>query len=100
VFDTLEGTVLPELLRRKGSGEFKVWSVGCASGEEPYSFALLWKAKFEKNRPGVSLSVLATDIDGALLMRAKEGRYRKSSVREVPEEVVRDFFRPDVISMS
>ena len=95
VFNTLEGSVIPDLLRRKGSGEFKVWSAGCASGEEPYSFALLWKAKFEKNRPGVSLSVLATDIDGALLMRAKEGRYRKSSVREVPEEVVRDFFRPD-----
>ena len=95
VFDTLEGSVIPDLLRQKDSGEFKVWSVGCASGEEPYSFVLLWKVKFEKSRPGVSLLVLATDIDEAMLMRAKEGRYKKSSVREVPEGVVRDFFQLD-----
>jgi len=77
VFDTLEGSVIPDLLRQKDSGEFKVWSVGCASGEEP---------------PGVSLSVLATDIDEAMLMRAKEGRYKKSSVREVPKGR-EDFFK-------
>jgi chemotaxis methyl-accepting protein methylase len=36
---------------------------------------------------------LATDINEALLKRAKEGRYKKSSLKEVPEEVLRRFFK-------
>jgi len=95
VFDTLESSVLPAILRNRGKGDLKIWSIGCASGEEPYSVSLLWKKKFEKDFPGVRLSVLATDIDEKMLRRAEEGRYKKSSLKETPQEVLENHFKKE-----
>ncbi len=94
VFNLLGTSIIPLIIKnKKERGELKIWSVGCASGEEPYSFLLLWKEKFEKNFPQIHLSILATDINEKLLERAKEGRYKKSSLKETPEEVIRRFFK-------
>lgn len=95
VFDTIETSLLPTILRKKNGGEFRIWSVGCASGEEPYSLLLLWKERFERNWPQIHLSILATDINENLLERAKEGRYKRSSLREMPESIVASFFRTE-----
>jgi len=94
VFDTLEHSIIPTIINnKKENDKFKIWSIGCASGEEPYSFLLLWKEKFEKVYPQIHLSILATDINEKLLERAKEGKYKKSSLKEIPEEVLRRFFK-------
>jgi chemotaxis methyl-accepting protein methylase len=94
VFDQLENSIIPTITKNKEEGdEFKIWSIGCASGEEPYSFLLLWKEKFENNFPSIHLSILATDINEKLLARAKEGKYKKSSLKEVSEEVLRKLFK-------
>jgi chemotaxis protein methyltransferase CheR len=93
VFQTVVGSILPALLKEKDREDLRVWSIGCASGEEPFSLLLFWKWKFEKDWPKIRLSILATDIDQSLLQRAKEGRYKKSSLIEVPEEVLRDSFK-------
>lgn len=92
VFNTLRRSILPNLLKEKNQGELKIWSIGCASGEEPYTLSLLWKENFEGIHPEVRLSILATDIDEKMLERAREGRYKKSSIREVPEEILRKCF--------
>ena len=94
VFDTLGQHVFPGLLREDRK-DLKIWSIGCASGEEPYSLSILWKEKFEKTWPQVHVSVFATDIDEAMLERAREGKYKKSSLREVPEEIVRKCFHQE-----
>ena len=94
VFNTIETSVFPALLKQN-TRELKMWSIGCASGEEPYSLCLLWKARFEKDWPQVHFSVLATDIDEGLLKRAKEGRYKKSSLREVPQDILGEYFRTE-----
>ena len=94
VFDLLENSIIPTIIKnKKEKDQFKIWSIGCASGEEPYSFLLLWKEKFEKKFPQIHLSILATDINGNLLERAREGRYKRSSLKEVPEEILRRFFK-------
>lgn len=94
VFDTLGQHVFPDLLKQDRN-ELKSWCVGCASGEEPYSLALLWKENFEETRPEVRLSILATDIDENLLGRARKGTYKDSSLREVPEGIVKKFFKKE-----
>jgi len=94
VFNTIETSVFPALLKQN-TRELKMWSIGCASGEEPYSLSLLWKARFEKDWPQIHFSVLATDIDESLLERAKEGRYKKSSLREVPQDILGEYFRTE-----
>lgn len=93
VFDILENSIIPSIVERKGAGDFRIWSIGCANGEEPYSLSMLWKEKFEKRWLSISLSILATDINEKLLERAKEGKYKKSSLKEVSEENLQRFFK-------
>jgi chemotaxis protein methyltransferase CheR len=95
VFHILETSVIPTLLKEKKEGTLKAWSIGCASGEEPYSLSLLWKGRFEKEQPGVRFSILATDIGEYLIERARKGRYKKSSMEEIPEDIFRNLFKRD-----
>ena len=93
VFEIFENSILPSMVEHRGAGDFKIWSMGCANGEEPYSLSMLWKEGFENKFPEIRLAILATDINKGLLERAREGRYKKSSVKEVPEEILRRFFK-------
>ncbi len=95
VFDTLEHSILPSMIDDKVAGNIQIWSIGCANGEEPYSLSMLWREGFEKSFPQIRFAVLATDINGNLLARAKEGRYKKSSLKEVPGKFLQKFFRVD-----
>jgi chemotaxis protein methyltransferase CheR len=92
-FNILETSLIPRVIKKRKDGGLKIWSIGSASGEEPYSIALLWKERFENSWPQIHLSILATDIDDKMIGRAKEGRYKKSSLKEVPEETLRRFFK-------
>jgi chemotaxis protein methyltransferase CheR len=94
VFHLLETSLVPALAEKNADGRLNLWSIGCASGEEPYGVAMLWKMTLEKRWPSLRLSLLATDIDGKLLERAREGGYKKSSLEEVPEEHLRRGFEP------
>ncbi len=94
VFAFLGNSIIPTIIKNKiETDQIKAWSIGCANGEEPYSLSVLWGMKFEKDFPEIRVSILATDINEPLLERAKMGRYKESSVREVPEEIVRRFFK-------
>jgi chemotaxis protein methyltransferase CheR len=73
VFDALRADVLPAL-----GPTVSAWSAGCASGEEPYSLVLA------AADGGVAITVLATDVDAALLERARAARYPDSSLRDLP----------------
>jgi chemotaxis protein methyltransferase CheR len=73
VFEALRDEVLPEL-----GPDVTAWSAGCASGEEPYSLVL---AAAEAR---VGMHVVATDIDSALLERARKASYPESSLRDLP----------------
>jgi chemotaxis methyl-accepting protein methylase len=92
VFQTIGQSILPALLQEKDSEEIRIWSIGCASGEEPYSLLLLWKEGFGGAWPRIRFSIVATDIDERMLARAKEGKFKKSSLKEAPEGIVRRFF--------
>ena len=95
VFQTVVDSILPALLKEKDREDLRVWSIGCASGEEPYTLSLLWKEGFEKAWSHIHLLILATDIDESLLERATGGRYKKSSLKEAPEGILRKFFKPE-----
>jgi len=93
VYDALENFIIPTVVENMGAGDFKIWSIGCANGEEPYSLSMLWKERFERNFSQTHLTLLATDINENLLKRAREGRYKRSSLKEVPERILQRFFR-------
>jgi chemotaxis protein methyltransferase CheR len=85
VFERLERDVLPELARTQRV--IRAWSAGCASGEEPYSLALLWQIRVAPRLPGASLLIIASDVDERLLERARRACYTASSLREIPEDL-------------
>ena len=62
-----------------GSQTIRVWSAGCASGEEAYTLALLAAEAFAPGPPPVD--VLGTDVSSAALAAAAAGRYRERAVR-------------------
>ncbi len=62
-----------------GSGVIRVWSAGCATGEEPYTLALLAAEAFAP--APAPLDVLGTDISGGAIAAAVVGRYRERAIR-------------------
>ena len=89
VFDTLNGDVLPHLAetaQQKGKTVIRIWSAGCASGEEPYTLTLLWNFLLHDRYPDLTLDLVATDIDAALLERARRACYPASALKELPRE--------------
>jgi len=95
VFAALEQCVLPDIAQRamsSGDRQVRCWSAGCASGEEPYSLALLWKRVVGSTFPSLSIDIVATDADEALLARARAACYPASSLKDVPEQMRNDAF--------
>lgn len=81
-WDSLAQMVLPALAGRAG-GKLRALSVGCCGGEEPYTLVILWRERFAAAYPGVELGILALDVDGQSLDRARAGRYPPGSLKEM-----------------
>jgi len=87
LFGWLAEVGCPDLARSaeaEGRSAVRAWSAGCASGEEPYTLAILWRVAVRAAVPGVDLELLATDADPTMIARAQEGCYQESSLRELP----------------
>ncbi len=87
LFAFLEDDVVPTLARiarERGDPDVRCWSAGCASGEEPYTLAMVWRFSVQDRFPGSTLRITATDVDEFLLERALCGDYGASSLRELP----------------
>lgn len=87
VFDALRETFLVELAER-AVGEarpLRVWSAGAASGEEPYSIALVLALAIAPRTPSLRFEVIATEVDPLLLERARQATYPRATLRELPD---------------
>lgn len=85
-FDLLRADILPALAAT--GRPLRMWSAGCASGEEPYSLAILCAELGLAGR----VSILGTDISRERLARARIGRYSRWSLRGVPDDVICTYF--------
>lgn len=85
-WDVLEKTIYPRLLSK--SKKLKIWSAACSTGEEPYSLAMV----LTSHVPLHDISILATDLDEGAIDRAKVGLYAERSLKNVPKNVVSQYF--------
>lgn len=88
VWDALRAEVLPmaaEAALAAGEPELHCWSLGCASGEEPYTLSIVWGVALAQRYPTLRLRVVATDFDERVLARARAAEYEAGSLRELPE---------------
>lgn len=91
VFDFLRSDVLPELAERAESDDdadrdrLTAWTLGAASGEEPYSLRLCWDLDAGRAFPGIEFRVLASEGMPHMIERAERACYPASSLRELPD---------------
>jgi chemotaxis protein methyltransferase CheR len=89
VFDALRTRVLPAVASTavdRGADRLRCWSAGCGSGEEPYTLQIIWRLETaETIGATLRLEVVGTDADEGLLARARAGSYRRSSLKDLPE---------------
>lgn len=93
-FEALVEQILPKLIRAREKGErrLRIWSAGCASGEEPYSIAIALRSLLPVPEDW-RITILATDINPGILRRAKAGVYGQWSFRSLPKRLKEEYFR-------
>ncbi len=77
VFEILKRRIFPKLLQRRGDDTFRVWVLGCSTGQEAYSIAMAFMEEAEKVPRLRKLQIFATDLNEALLERPKRALFQK-----------------------
>jgi chemotaxis protein methyltransferase CheR len=90
--EAFERDIVPELIRAgAGPGRaIRIWSAGCATGEEPYSVAIVLRTLMGLKKWNVE--ILATDLNSKSLLKASEGIYGEWSFRGIPPWVRSAYF--------
>jgi len=93
----LRARAIPELCREAAARgtPVRVWSAGCATGEEAWTLALLLAEQGAFGASGAGAEILATDISGPALERAAAGRYHAEDLDDVPADVRARWFVED-----
>lgn len=93
-FQELRQEVLPALLERaRGGGRVRIWSAGCATGEEPYSLAFT-VLDLLPEAASHDIRILATDLDPRVIGIAKAGCYPVASLVSFSPEARQKYFQP------
>ena len=92
-FDLLTNELLPRwLAEKKNGGRLRIWSAGCATGEEPYTLAIVLAEALEKHGGNVDAKILATDLSPQALETARQGVYPIERLEGVSVERRRRWF--------
>jgi len=97
-FAVLEHLVLKNLfkhgeVRPSRHREIRIWSAGCAGGQEAYSLAILLEEYMQRSNAPFSYRILGTDIHHELLTQAKQGYFEEIALRHVPLGRLNRWFR-------
>ena len=97
LYEKLRSEVIPRLVAESmaRSRELRIWSAGCATGEEAYSLAIVVAEALggeDLSRYGVR--IFATDLDNDAISFARRGIYPRSAIGDMPEEMVGRYFVP------
>ncbi|MHA1314457.1 MAG: CheR family methyltransferase [Candidatus Helarchaeota archaeon] len=85
-------SIFKKLNNKSINARINIWSCACASGEEPYSIAMLLDTLKKKFRNLPNYNIVASDVDQVALENAREGIYFEESVKEVPEYFLQQYF--------
>jgi two-component system CheB/CheR fusion protein len=94
VFDRLEKVEMERLFAKKGPPEMvRAWSVGCATGEEAYTLAMLLVEEAERHEAPPQIQVFASDLHSRSLEKAREGFYPGDIATDISAERLKRFFQ-------
>jgi chemotaxis protein methyltransferase CheR len=92
VYVYLEKTILPRLFR---SNKVRIWSAGCATGEEPYSLAILVHSLLGKALSKYQVTIFASDFDEDALAKAVKGEYNRKQLTGLEGSLIDKYFSND-----
>src|SRR5438105_6597891 len=92
-FELLKTRVFPRIVADHGSADpIRMWVVGCSTGEEAYSLAIVFSEYMEREGRTWPVQVFATDLNGTAIERGRSGLYPKSIADRVAPERLRRYF--------
>jgi two-component system CheB/CheR fusion protein len=92
-WEVLRSEVIPQIVAASGTDRpIRTWSVGCASGEEPYSIAMLFAEALGIQHFCERVKIYATDLDEEALRAARQATYLPRDVEGVPAELLDKYF--------
>lgn len=89
VFLFIEQQVLPALIQsviHRNNRQLRVLCLGSASGEEPYTIAIIWRLLFQAQYPDIALKIVAIDSSAELVQRSQLACYPYSSIKNLPKD--------------
>jgi two-component system CheB/CheR fusion protein len=94
-WEVVASEVIPRLLdERQEEAPLRVWSAGCASGEEPYTVAMLLAEALGEEAFRRRVKIYATDVDDDALAEARDATYNAKQLEKVPPELRERYFQP------
>ena len=94
VFDVLERDVIPGMIERLPADQaLRVWVVGCSTGEEAYSIAMICRDAIMAARRDIKLQVFASDLDPQAIAIAREGVYSLAAAQDIPAARLQHYFK-------
>jgi chemotaxis protein methyltransferase CheR len=88
----LSRSLLPEIVRHRGPGDLvRIWSVPCATGEEPYSIAI-WLLENWRLVDAYNIEIVGSDVDTRVLAEASTGNYGDRAISRLPHGLVKQYF--------
>jgi two-component system, chemotaxis family, CheB/CheR fusion protein len=93
-FKALAQHVQQRMRAKRDAAPFRAWVVGCASGEEAFSLAILLSEAVERSKLNVRLQIFATDLDEHALAIARRATYPAQSLVGVPKKLIDKYFHP------
>ncbi len=91
----LQNQALPRMLGTKPEAEpIRIWSAGCASGEEAYTLAIILTELLGTEQFRQRVKIYATDVDEEALTQARHAHYSAKDVKPVPRELLERYFEP------
>ncbi|WP_027931944.1 CheR family methyltransferase [Amycolatopsis thermoflava] len=92
-WDYLQSDIVPMILaERSPDDQIRVWSAGCASGEEAYSLAIVLAEVLGLEQFRQRVKIYATDVDEEALAQARQAAYTAKDVEDLPSEYVQRYF--------
>lgn len=93
-FDKLRDVVLPDIFAMKErERSVRIWSAGCASGEEPYTVAIILKESFPEELKRFNISITATDVDEEIINKAAAGVFTSDKLTGLDPPLRAKFFQ-------
>ena len=95
-WEKLKSEVIPAILKEQSSRALRAWVIGCSTGEEAYSLAIVFKEAMDQCKPAqkFSLQIFATDLDGDAIEKARSAIFPANIVADVSPERLNQFFIP------